>query len=246
MSVVKLGRKWVGGFGEYPTFVHHWAVQVHGCWYEIGTDGRGKGQKKNKIERRHGDQAKSGAGRFGGEVVGRTNKTDDEIKCFNDDWLADNPKYSFTAANCQKYALDFIRWLTDNKYRLRHEPEAGDIRADDVKKTIAVNTEEEAFAAAHVFKGQVAKGPVSLQSEALSADAEVVCGPGVGAWANATLLESKVKAGPVGVKGGLNVKTGAGVHGGNLDVHILGFGVKAGADGLAINTPIAGAECSIM
>ena len=39
------------------------------------------------------------------------------------------------------------------------------------------------------------------------------------------------------------MNTGAGVRGGNLDVHLLGFGGKVGADGLTIDTPIGGDKC---
>ena len=71
---VKLGRT---GIGEYEfgqgLFAKHWAVQVGNCWYEIA----GRGEKKggaNKIEKSCGAVAASGAGRFGGEVVGKTDK----------------------------------------------------------------------------------------------------------------------------------------------------------------------------
>ena len=52
--------------------------------------------------------------------------------------------------------------------------------------------------------------------------------------------------GPVGVSGGLNADTGIGFRGGNFDAHLLGFGVKVGADGLAVDTPVVGANCSVM
>ena len=68
----------------------------------------------------------------------------------------------------------------------------------------------------------------------------------MGAWANASLVRSELSAGPVGVHADLNVNTGAGVRGGNLDVHLLGFGGKVGADGVTIDTPVGGAKCVVM
>jgi hypothetical protein len=43
-----------------------------------------------------------------------------------------------------------------------------------------------------------------------------------------------------------NINTGAGVRDGNLDVHVLGFGTRIGADGVEINTPLGGVNaCTI-
>lgn len=55
----------------------------------------------------------------------------------------------------------------------------------------------------------------------LSADAEAIAGNGSGAWANASLVRSNLSAGPIGVHADLNVNTGVGICGGNLDLHLL-------------------------
>ena len=39
----------------------------------------------------------------------------------------------------------------------------------------------------------------------------------------------------------INLNTGVGARNGNIELHILGFGFKIGADGLEINTPWVGA-----
>jgi len=59
-------------------------------------------------------------------------------------------------------------------------------------------------------------------------------------------VRAEMSVGPVGVSGGLNADTGVGVRGGNLDVHLLGFGGRVGADGLAVDTPMGGVKCCIM
>ena len=80
-----------------------------------------------------------------------------------------------------------------------------------------------------------------------SVEAEAIAGNGFGAWANASLFRGgQIGAGPVGITPDLNVNTGIGVRGGNLDVHLLGFGTKVGADGVTIDTPLGGAKCAIM
>ena len=91
--------------------VHHWAVQVGNTWYEIdGVFGEKNGDgKRNRIATTHGKVAKSGAGSFGGEFVGKTTKSDEQIKNFNRRWVSNNPTYHVFSENCQQFAIDFIR-----------------------------------------------------------------------------------------------------------------------------------------
>jgi hypothetical protein len=81
-----------------------------------------------------------------------------------------------------------------------------------------------------------------------SAEASTVAGPGLGAWVGASPLgRAEVSLGPlVGVHVEPNLNTGVGVRDGNLDVHLLGAGVRVGADGLEINTPLGGVSaCTV-
>ena len=83
----------------------------------------------------------------------------------------------------------------------------------------------------------------------MSAEAEAINGKhGFGAWANASAARLESNVGPVGAHVDLNVNTGVGVRGGNLDVHALGFGGRVGADGVSIDTPIGGVSttCNVM
>ena len=91
--------------------MHHWAVQVDDSdWYEIdGITGVKDNNKFCRIVKSIGRMAKSTAGQFGGEYVGVTDKTDDQIDQFNRAWERDNPTYTVFAVNCQKYAIEFIR-----------------------------------------------------------------------------------------------------------------------------------------
>ena len=81
----------------------------------------------------------------------------------------------------------------------------------------------------------------------MAADAEAIgYGHGFGAWATASLVRAEGDLGPVGAHLDINANTGVGVRGGNLDVHLLGFGGKIGVDGVTIDTPVGGVKCSIM
>ena len=84
--IVKLGRKYV------PPIFQHWAVKVENneedeesYWYEVGRDGlRFSGivsqrPGNNVVTRGKGKIALSTAGKWGGEIVGWTTKTDQEI-----------------------------------------------------------------------------------------------------------------------------------------------------------------------
>ena len=162
------------------------------------------------------------------------------------------------------YTLPLCRWLTDNCYRLLHQPDAASLRYEDVADTIALAHGGQAFSSVHYEKVDIvyrtqnyqlfcnnvqvhgSDGPVSLGEKIGSVGVEAIAGNGLGAWTEATLVRLDMSLGPVGVSGGLNLDTGVGFRGGNLDVHVLGFGGKVGADGLAVDTPLAGVKCCIM
>ena len=158
---VKLGRKPLdAGVG------HHWAVQVHrdgsatsGSWYEVpggSGDDEGKdrkGTKRNTIKKSYGFSAASGAGALGGTIVGKTNKTDKEIDSFIEGWENRNPIYGVAEANCQKFGVEFIHWLTDGNYRLNHVMDAGNIQQDLASSSnLAVAQNGQAFASASLCK----------------------------------------------------------------------------------------------
>ena len=179
--------------------------------------------------------------------MGKTRKTEAQIDGFIAEYGKENPTYDLMTTNCQQFAVQLIRWLTDDCYRLKHVPEAAE-NARSVGNTIALAHNGQAFAGAHLDQIVRTAGPASGEITFLSAEAEAIAGPGFGAWANAEVVKVEYNLGPVvGAHVGLNVNTGAGVRGGNLDVHLLGFGGKIGADGVAIDTPIVGVRtCSIM
>merc|ERR1712102_53462 len=151
-------------------------------------------------DKKVGEEARSTAGHFGGDCVGKTNKSDKDIEVFNKSWLERHPTYDYKTTNCQKYAIDFIRWLTDDCYHLPYEPDAAELGTDDNwGNAIAMDTGKQAFAAAHLYKGQATAGLVGVNYKVLSADAEVRDGDRwwqKGAWANASVMRAETSFGP--------------------------------------------------
>ena len=249
---VKYGRKKIV---DSCLIANHWAVAVgkdeSWTWYEIELPDGGLGSlggKRTKIVNNTGRKASSGAGYFGGEIVGKTWKNDAQIQNFIDGYERKYPDYHLLTTNCQQFAIQLIRFLTGDLYRLKHLPDAAENIRSILGHTIALAHNGQAFASVHAAKIDGTVGPLSGEITFLSADAEAIAGPGLGAWANAELVKVEADLGPVvGGHVGLNAKTGAGVRGGNLDIHLLGFGGKIGADGVAVDTPVAGVRaCSIL
>ena len=50
------------------------------------------------------------------------------------------------------HTVSLYRWLTDNCYRLTHEPDSATLRTENVDNTIAMAHDGQAFASAHLAK----------------------------------------------------------------------------------------------
>ena len=93
----------------------HWAVRVdHKFWkpYWFEIDGKTKYTEMystTNILLSKGDTSEKGAELT--NYMGLTNRTDEEIGLFNENWKSDHPNYRFTSDNCQKYAADLIVFL---------------------------------------------------------------------------------------------------------------------------------------
>ena len=93
----------------------HWAVRVdHKFWkpYWFEIDGKTKYTEMystTNILFSKGDTSEKGAELT--NYMGLTNRTDEEIDLFNENWKSDHPNYRFTSDNCQKYAADLIVFL---------------------------------------------------------------------------------------------------------------------------------------
>ncbi|CAB4007590.1 Hypothetical predicted protein [Paramuricea clavata] len=245
MRAVKLGRKAMLG----TPLAYHWAVSVGNTWYEI----EGKGEnKRNSVGTSHGFAAASSAGALGGELVGETDATDSEIDAWIEEWISRNPDYQPFLANCQKFAYEFMDWLTKGNFNVSHRFNAAhaNLHLEERKGLKSFARAEDGNAIARYTTSEVRKsaGVVSLSGRSIHAQAQAVAGPGFGAWADASGFKLEAAYGNVvGAHIEPNLNTGAGIRNGNLDVHLAGFGGKIGADGIELNTPLGGVNaCSMM
>lgn len=115
---VRLGLATVNGIWPFAT---HWAVQIQdspSChtWFEVAGASKEENSTEMNVAISHGEMSQVGAdvGRFG--HVGTTTKSNDEIGEFIEKWKEANPQYGFTRDNCQKFAREFIGWLTDESF----------------------------------------------------------------------------------------------------------------------------------
>ena len=264
--VVKLGRKMMlpEVLGPFATIPHHWAIKVGDIWYEIaGLDIKSEDimngkcwdiKQNSDINRSFGYAAKSGAGKYGGEIVGKTRKTDSEINQWNINWINKNPNYSLLDYNCHKYAYELMVWLTDGIFRCEHPANSGERIGSQLCRNFfdlsgfCAAKEGNAIASFSLAQGRMRLGLFEGKLQVGQITAQGVCGPGLGLFVDTKIAELKLSAGNIfGGHVGLNGNTGIGARNGNLEAHFLGFGGKVGADGVEINTPIGGLHgCSIM
>jgi len=241
---VKIGRYMIK-----LVVAHHWAIKIGETWYEIRGASKSNTNSKNEVIKSHGFNAQSGAGKLGGELVGVTTKSDDEIDTWIDDWLARNPTYAVMTDNCQKFVHELLVWVTEGRFTDNHRFNSADEPSKKSEATSFAAAEDgNAIANYCLAKCSSSYGPLGAKVKAFEFQAQAVAGPGFGAFADATVFEEEISLGNV-VRAhvGLNANTGLGVRNGNLEAHLLGFGAKIGADGIEVNTPIGGVNvCSVM
>ena len=246
--IVKLGRKPI-----LLPIAHHWAIQVGDKWYEIIQ--KNWETRRNAVNICIGYAAISTAGKFGGELVGKSTKTDKMIITWLNMWLALNPFYNLLSDNCQKFSYEFMVWLTDHNYLCDHRVDAGNINTFVLRNGLISRS---AIAASkggnfiyHINSGEnnmTTVGPFNKKTKGANLTAQAVAGPGLGVFLDVGHSDTSVSIGNlIGLHIGLNANTGIGARNGNLEAHLAGFGGKVGADGIEINTPAGGVNiCSLM
>lgn len=225
--------------GKTVTFLYsHWGVRVGNDWYEIG-DCRGgtsssSCSKNHKIIKNGGECHKCWAPRI--TTVGKTRKTAAEIETYNREWLRNNPTYHVFETNCQAYVTDFIRWLCGNAAVAKVE--IGFAGHVDSAHAMAVTNRDTGAARGYASTGQVS-GNAGLVGGTLagpSASATALCGEeGFGAMSRASLSEARGNLGPVQLSMRPGVDTGMVAADGDVEVKLLGTGLKIGASGLGIS-----------
>lgn len=241
MSAVVLGRKIL-----VPYVATHWAVKVGDTWYEVEGASKNDSNKENKIKTSYGSVAASGAAPIGGGLVGTTTKTTAQIESWKQQWLHRNPYYDFTTTNCQKFVKEFCDFLCDGTAKLI-KMEAGTRGYGQAPGAWSAAEDGTAAAEATAGLAEAQHGIANAQAEGPSARARALCGrEGFGAFAEASAGRAEGNLGPIGVRLEPNINTGAGMRNGNLEGNLLGFGGAVGQDGVRINTPLGGANCTVM
>lgn len=209
----------------------HWIVTVGDYMYQAGdTDGMNVAECDDKS-----------SCMAGCTKAGLTTKTDEEIELFLEGWNADGGgcrAYNLITNSCQTFAVHLVHFLCEGQGRL---PNAGGVQF----------SVDQHHVIASAGMGEVACASFGGAKAAISAPAVGFQGiKGRGAFIQAEVGKAELGAdtalGHVGVSWGLNANTGAGVRDGNVEASLVGFGMKAGRDGVGVMTPIAGADCCIM
>jgi len=217
----------------------HWAVQVHDKWFEVAGASKQDTNSYMAILTSHGEKSAVGADvcRFG--HVGTTHKSDHEINRWVDKWRGRNPKYSFAADNCQKFAREFIGWLTDGSHKPLPMMDAGVGGNRASGPTSWAGAESGAvYAGATVAKMQGHNGLLNGALDAPNAAAAALCGrQGFGAFGEAEVGRVEGGFGPIRVAAHINANTAVGVRNEGLEVSAIGFGFKAGANGFSASIP---------
>ena len=232
---------------------HHWAVQVGDIWYEVQGKGGGGGEEDcpNQVSRNTGSTAMSGAGStYGCEIVGETSKTDEAIGEYISCWLIDNPRYDVLTDNCQSFAYNFIFFLTDGvNFRLPHRLDAARLHSKFVYQTNFWSVQDKGMSVTRLGMGETRASVGHCHMSYCGPFMEFITVKRGGAWMGASPLgRVELHMGAlVGVHVEPNINTGLGFRHGNLDAHLLGCGLRAGVDGVEVNTSLGGISlCSIM
>jgi len=209
----------------------HWSVRVGALSYQAGhCEGVNLGDVFDASE-----------GLAGCTEVGSTERTDEAIDQWLDHWneeLGGARPYNLVTNSCQTFAVHLVRWLCLGEGKL------------PILGGISLIKDSGSFVAAAGF-GELACASFGGAKVALSGPAASLQGVARrGAFFDASLGVAEVGTdtpfGRLGIYATANVCTGIGVRDGNAEANVLGFGMKAGKDGMGIKTPIGGADCSIM
>ena len=240
---VKLGR-----IRLVIALADHWAVKAGEIWYEITTD-TSEIDGKNIVRKSRGNSAASGADESRGELVGETDKNENQIEQWIKKWLCTNVKYDLFDDNCQKFALEFIEYLTDGNSMVSLRPDSALQGRAAGSRTFVCADDGNAIAAVESGRVEGSLGYMNARMAGPAAKIQSVDGPGYGTFGEAHLGRVEVSLGRLaGAHFSPNVNTGLGVRNGNAELHVLGFGGKIGADGVQVNTPLGGANagCCVM
>lgn len=246
---------------------HHWAVFVvdehenedeAGILYELmPTD-----DSKTTIGIRKITQSSYGVG-MEFETVGYTSKSDSEITDYINKWMekSQNKDYYVFGANCQKFALQLISWLTNGIYRIKVLGDGGmvtsplytdiDLKLESKNQTLIAKCIGKQIRLPYSYLMLRARGPYyetdvrRLKTDCITLNS--ISDPGIGLWGELSLFRLEVGiAGLISIHVSPNVDSGIGFRERNFNIHLFGFGGCLGADGAALDTCAGGIRLRIL
>ena len=217
---------------------------------------------KNTINIRKLSQSSYGVG-IEFETVGYTSKNDSEITEYINKWVekSQNQDYYVVGANCQKFTLQLISWLTDGIYRVNVLGDGGmvtsplytdiDLKLESKNQTLIAKGIGKQVRLPYSYFMLRARGPYyeldvrRLQSDCITLNS--ICDPGIGLWAELSLFRLEVGiAALMSFHVSPNINSGIGFRERNFSIHLLGFGGCLGADGAALDTCAGGISLRIL
>jgi len=189
------------------------------------------------------------AGCLGGEIVGKTQMTDEEIEVFMENWSIEK-KYCVATTNCIKFAYELIERLTHGNFSISHSTVLAANTSENSKiGSSCINWDcSHGIAQGRIGAGDTrfTKGPFGLRFRfGPEFKAQFTAGlSGTGCFLNLSCNRVEFSLGWPWLGGDvhmdINMNTGLGTRNGNVELHILGFGGKFGTDGVEVNTPWIG------
>lgn len=209
----------------------HWIITVGELKYQAGN-----------VEGFNRANASAASGKRAGRTqVGTTKRTDEDIAQYIELWNSDGGgfyPYNLLSNSCQTFATHLVRFVCEGQGKLPNQ--GGFSMTKDSKSwNMAASVGEVACASAGGAKMAVSGTAVGMQGIR-----------GEGGFFQAEMFKATAGTdtplGHVGVHLGPNANTGIGVRNGNAEATFMGFGGKAGKDGVGVRTPLGGADCSVM
>jgi len=170
-----------------------------------------------------------GLGRCFEEIVGVNHMSSGKILRFCQEYVQKTPRYTFHSTNCQKFAIELIKFATRNRHS-RLPPVCGSTVYTYATRPSAHAREGEGKAsvgrceARGAYFGVQADGPAASFSVKNGAMLDAKAGS-----AGLQVLNAQVEV-------GLQLRTGMAVKNGSFELNLLGFGLKLGRN-FGVSTP---------
>jgi len=235
IRALEVGRQFLPVAMNALPKVDHWAVMIGQVYIEVG--GTNKRHPNTRIrmaqtamrDEKGIDGAAKGLGRCFEEIVGVNDVSAAAIFQFCQDYVRKTPRYKFHSTNCQKFAIELIKFATRNRHS-RLPPVCGSTVYTYATRPSAHAREGEGKAS--VGRCEARGAYVGVQADGPEASFSVKNGAVLDAKAGSAglqVLNAQVEV-------GLQLRTGIAMRNGSVELNLLGFGIKLGRN-FGVSTP---------